>query len=213
MQALEKITYANNWITILLLLLFVCIVLLKITDAKKLKESFFAIFNFTLIEDEDIEGTRFFDVFQIMVFIFSVTTISLLIYKVKLYYSSDSIGNLTSFLTFFAGLFFYFLIKRILEYALSLLFLIKNRLQFFIISKTNYLYSISFLFYIALILCEYANINQVYIFSFAVFLLITRFIFILLRNKKLIFNKLFYFILYLCAFEIAPLFVLFKLMF
>ena len=213
MQALEKITYANNWITILFLLLFVCIVLLKITDAKKLKESFFAIINFTLIEDEDIEGNSFFDVFQIVIFIFSVTTFSLLIFKVKLYHSSDSIGSLISFLTFFAGLLFYFSIKRILEYALSLLFLIKNRLQFFIISKTNYLYSIAFLLYIALILCEYANINQVYIFSFAVFLLMTRFVFTLVRNKKLIFNKLFYFILYLCAFEIAPLFVLFKLMF
>ena len=213
MQALEKITYSNNWITILFLLLFTCIVLLKIIDAKKLKESFFTILNFTFIEDEDIEGNSFFDAFQIVIFIFSVTTISLLIYKVKLYYLPDSSVDLTSFLTFFVGLLFYFLIKRIFEYALSLLFLIKKRLQFFIISKTDYLYSISFLLYIALILCEYVNINEVYIFCFAVFLLMTRFIFILVRNKKLIFNKLFYFILYLCAFEIAPLFVLFKLMF
>lgn len=213
MQALEKITYSNSWITILLLLLFASIVLLKTINAKKLKEIFFAIINFTLIEDEDLEGSSFFDIFQIVIFLFSLSTISLLVYKIKLYYSSDNSGNITSFLTFFGGLLFYFLIKRIFEYALSLLFLMKNNLQFFMISKTDYLYSISFLLYIAMILCEYANINEIYVFCFAVFLLAVRFVFILIRNKKLIFNKLFYFILYICALEIAPLFVLFKLMF
>lgn len=193
--------------------MFVSIVLLKTIDAKKLKESFFAILNFTLIEEEDIEGTSFFDIFQIIIFIFSTTTISLLLYNIKLYFLPESSTDITSFHTFFVVLLIYFLIKRIFEYILSLLFLIKNRLQFFIKSKNNYLFSISFLLYIGLILCEYANLNKVYLICFAVFLFIVRFVFTLVRNKKLIFSKLFYFILYICALEIAPLFVLFKLMF
>lgn len=213
MQALEKIPYSNNWITILLLLLFVSIVLLKTMDVKRLKENFFAILNFNLIEDEDLEGTSFFNAFQIVIFLFSVSTLSLLCYSLKLYILPDSTDSFTAFLSIFVGLLFYFLIKRIFEYALSLLFLMKNSLHFFVISKTNYLYSISFLLYIAIILYEYAKINEVYVFYFAALLFIIRFFFILVRNKKLIFNKLFYFILYICAFEIAPLFVLFKLMF
>lgn len=213
MQALEKITYNNNWITILLLILFASIVLLKILNARKLKESFFALLNFTLIEDKDAEGASFFDPFQIVIFLFSIATISFFLFNVKLHFFPDNSSDFSSFFTFFVGLLFYFLLKRIFEHALSILFLIKNRLKFFQISKSNYLYSISFLLYIAIILFEYAKINKVFIFYFAAFLFLIRFVFILVRNKKLIFNKLFYFILYICAFEIAPLFVLFKLMF
>ncbi|NQV78269.1 MAG: DUF4271 domain-containing protein, partial [Lutibacter sp.] len=49
--------------------------------------------------------------------------------------------------------------------------------------------------------------------TFLVFLLvlILRYVLILLNNKKLIFNNLFYFILYLCALEIAPLIIVLKL--
>lgn len=213
MQALEKIAYSNSWVTLLLLLLFLSIVLLKVIDAKRLKESFFAIFNFTLIKSDDIEGKRFYDPFQIIIFIFSVATISLLVLHLKLYKVPENIGSLDSFLSLFTGLLFYFLIKRIFENALSSLFLIRNSLENFMLSKTNYLYSISFLIYIVMILSEYVKINQVYVFCFAAFLFIIRFVFVLSINKKLIFNKLFYFILYICAFEIAPLFVLFKLMF
>mgnify|MGYP000094280842 FL=1 len=213
MQALEKITYSNNWITIVLLLLFASIVLLKLIDSRRLKESFFAFFNFNLIEDEDVEATSFFDTFQIVIFVFSVTSLSLLTYNFKLYKLSESSDSFASFSSLFIGILFYFLIKRMLEHLLLLLFLIKKGLQSFVTSKTNYLYNISFLLYIALILCEYGNINRVYLFYFATFLFIIRFVFILVRNKKLIFNKLFYFILYICALEIAPLFVLFKLMF
>ena len=213
MQAIEKIVYSNNWITIVLLFLFIAIVLLKLIDAKKLKESFFAFFNFGFLEDDDVDSVRFFDAFQIVIFFFTITVLSLVVFKFKIYLLPESTDNFVTYLTVYVGLLFYFLIKKILEYALSLLFFIKNKVQFYFKSKNNYLFNISFLVYIALILCEYANVNQLYLFYFAAFLFGVRFIFSLVINKKLIFNQLFYFILYICAFEIAPLFVLFKLMF
>lgn len=213
MQALEKITYSNNWITIILLFLYVSIVFLKLLDSKKLKESFFTFFNFSFIEDEDIESPSFFSTFQIVIFLFSIAVLSLLTYYFKVFRNEDTIKSFTTFFSIFLGVFSYFFIKRVLEYLLAHLFLIKRSLQVFLTTKANYLYSISFLIYISLILCEYAKMNVVFIFYFAAFLFLARFIFYSVRNKKLIFNKLFYFILYICAFEIAPLFVLFKLMF
>ena len=213
MQALEKITYSNNWVTAILLFLFLTIVLLKLIDAKRLKESFFAFFNFSFIEDEDIEGTNFFDPFQIVIFLFSVLILALVAHNFLTYKVPEITASFSSFSAVFLSLLVYFVIKRIIEFLLSLLFLIRNSIQFFIISKANYLYSLSFLVYIAMILCEYAHVNQLYVFYFTGFLFITRFVLYSIRNKKLIFSKLFYFILYICAFEIAPLFVLFKLMF
>lgn len=213
LQALEKITYSNNWTTILLLLLFASIILLSVIDQKKVRENFFAILNFTLIEDEDLEGNSFFDVFQILIFTFSVSVLSLLVYYFKISKTTESTIEITSFLPVFIGLILYFITKRLLEYALLLLFRIKSKLRFFIYLKNNYLYSISFLLYIALILFEYAGVNMRFVIFFAGFLFILRFAFLIIRNKKLIFNELFYFILYICALEIAPLFVLFKWMF
>lgn len=213
MQALEKIAYSNNWVTITLLLLFLSIVLLKLLNAKMLKENFFAFFDFSFITDKDEEGSSFFDIFQIVLFLFSVAVISLMAHSLLRYKEAIIADDFSSFLNVFGCLFAYFLLKRILEFGLSFLFLIRESTQFFIISKSKYFHSLAFLLYITIILSEYAKVNQLYAYCFTGFLFVTRFILYSIRNKKLIFNKLFYYILYICAFEIAPLFVLFKLMF
>ena len=178
-----------------------------------MKESFFAFSNFSLFEEEDIEATGFFDIFQIVIYVFSITVLSLLVYHFKIYKVPESATGFTLFLAVFGGLLIYFVSKRILEYLLMLLFMIKRGLQFFTYLKNTYLYSVAFLIYIALIFAEYSSVNHLYLFFFAGFLFFLRLTFLIVRNKKLIFNKLFYFILYICALEIAPLFVLFKLMF
>ncbi|KOY51750.1 hypothetical protein I602_1310 [Polaribacter dokdonensis DSW-5] len=194
-------------------MLLVCIVFLKLLNAKKLNESIFALFDFSFIEDESSEPNNLFSPFQSILFLFSVSTVSLLVYYFKIYKQTETTQSFTTFFTLFLVVFCFFFLKKVLEYALTRLFLIKNQISVFVITKANYLYSVSFILYILLILYEYANVKSVYLFYFSVFLFLLRFVFFVIRNKKLIFNKLFYFILYICAFEIAPLFVLFNLMF
>lgn len=213
MQAIDKITYSNNWITIIFILLLVCIVFLKLLNAKKLNESFFALFNFSFIEGDSSEPNNLLSPFENVLFLFSVSTISLLVYFFKIYNQPETIQSFTTFFTLFLVVFCFFFLKKLLEFALTRLFLIKNQIGIFLITKANYLYSISFILYILLILYEYANVKSVYLFYLSAFLFLLRFVFFIFRNKKLILNKLFYFILYICAFEIAPLFVLFNLMF
>lgn len=213
MQALEKIAYSNNWVTEILLLLFLSAVLLKLLDAKRLKENFFGFFKVSFIEHEDLDNNKFLDAFEVVMFFFLVTVVSLLTHNFIIYKRPNVSDSFSTFLNVFLVLCVYFLAKRILERVFSFLFLIKERIQVFSFYKTRILYSLSFLLYIAIVLCEYAGINQLYSYYFAGFLCIARFVLYSFRNKNLIFNKLFYFILYICAFEIAPLFVLFKLMF
>jgi hypothetical protein len=213
LQALEKIAYSNNWVTEVLLLLFLSVVLLKLLDAKRLKKNFFGFFKVNFIEDEDLDNNKFLDTFEIVIFFFLVTVLSLLTHSFILYKSPTISDSFSTFLNVFLVLLMYFLTKRILEIVFSFLFLIKESIQVFSFYKARTLYSLSFLLYIAIVLCEYAGINQLYSYYFAGFLFIARFVLYFPGNKNLIFNKLFYFILYICAFEIAPLFVLFKLMF
>ena len=213
MQATEKIVLSNDWVTLLLLFLLFCIVVLKLIDTEKVKEQFFSLLNFTLIEDSDVETDSFFNTFQVIIFLFSITVISLFVYQFKIYKIPNGALGFMVFLQVFGAVLAFFILKGILEYTLALLFMIKKRLQFFIHLKNNYLYSVAFLLYLALVLREYTSLNSYYIFFFGAIVFFVRFIFLVVRNKKLIFNKLFYFILYICALEIAPLFVLFKLMF
>lgn len=213
LQALEKIAYSNNWITILTMIMFVGVVLLKAIDSKRLKRIFFSLFNVNLIESDSDEKTGFLDVFQIVLFLFTLLILSLIVFKFNIYKLSLNVERFSLFFSIFLVLSTFFLIKRTLEHLFSILFLIKKEIDFFIKSKYNYLYAISFLLYIAMILCEYANFKQTLLLSFSAFLLVLRFVLVVVINKKLIFSKLFYFILYFCAFEIAPLFILFKLMF
>jgi hypothetical protein len=195
------------------MLLFLGVVLLKALDTNRLKGSVFSLFNINFIESESEENTSFFNVFKIVIFLFTVIVLSLLAYRFKTYRLSINATSFSSYLPVFLSLLSYFLIKRTLEYLLFYLFLIKRDVRFFIVSKVNYLHTITFLLYAAIVLSEYISFKQVYLFYFAALLFIVRFVIHIVSNKNLIFNKLFYFILYICAFEIAPLFILFKMMF
>jgi hypothetical protein len=213
LQALEKISTSNNWFTLTIMFLFMGIVLLKGIDPNRLKASAYSLFNVNYLKAESKENNSFFDGFQIVLFLFSVIVISLLAFSFKTYSSTTNYQDFSSFLSIFLVLVSYFITLRTLTYLFSNLFLVKNELSFFIISKYNYLYAISFLLYIAIVLNEYANLQDLYLYYFAVFLFFIRFVIHVATNKNLIFKKLFYFILYICAFEIAPLFILFKLLF
>ncbi|QNM84800.1 DUF4271 domain-containing protein [Polaribacter pectinis] len=213
MQALEKIFINTDWITILLVLLLGTIFFLKGLDAVKLKGYVFALFNKGFVENEVEENSTFPKAFQILMFLFSITVLSLVCYYCLIYFSETKIDGFYLFGITFLTVFFYFLIKRSLEYLLSLLFLIRKEVRFFLVSKSSYLYNISFYLFVSLVLLQYTKLNITFLTTFTTLLFLMRFIFHIINNKNLIFNKLFYFILYICAFEIAPLFILFKLMF
>ena len=212
LQAIEKLTYSNNWITIILIVLLLSIFLLKVIDAARLKNILTISFSSSTFDNEENSKPSFSNNFQAVMFVFSATVLSLVVYTFKFLKSSSS-DNFLNFVYIFAGLLGYLLIKKILEKVISYIFLLKNSIQFFIISKSKSFHAISFLLYILMIFYEYANLKFDYLFYISILIFGVHFIYTLLKNKKLIFSKLFYFILYICAFEIAPLFVLFKLMF
>jgi hypothetical protein len=212
-KALEKIVMNTDWVTIFLVVLLMGFFFLKALDAKKLKGYAFAFFNKGFVEDESKENTPFLKVFQSIIFMFSILVLSLISYFVLIDFSENKNDDFYLFLLSFVVLFFYFLIKWALEYLLSVLFLIQNDVRFFLASKSIYLYSVCFYLFITLVLVQYTQLNSFFLMVVSMLFFLVRFFFHITNNKKLVFNKLFYFILYFCAFEIAPLFILFKMIF
>jgi len=212
-QAIEKTVIDTNWITLLFTFLLACVFLLKGLSASKLKGNVSSFMNYGFIEKEVEDISTFFNLFQSVIFIFSMLVLSLLLYKVSLFYSVFEVFGFYTYFKIFGGVFSYFSIKWVLEFSLSLLFKINNQVKFFLVSKSIYLYSVTFFLLLPLVLSHYSQLKTIFLIYFSISIFLIRFIVHLFSNKKLVFNKLFYFILYLCALEIAPLFILFKLMF
>ena len=213
MQALEKIIPSNNWITILLVALLVFVFLLKGINSIRLKRVFFAFFNNNFTEEESEDRNSFFKGFDILIFFFAMLVFSLILYGFLINYDGRKEKEFLFFAKIFLATSFYFIVKWFLEYLVSVLFLIKSEIRFFLVSKSTYLYTISFTLFIATILFMYTNLTIVFLNFIAVGLFLVRFVFHIINNKKLILSKFFYFILYICAFEIIPLLILYKLMF
>lgn len=213
MQALDKISLSTNWILLVLVFLFVIIAILKIIDAEKLKGYVFALFNKGFIESEAEEDILFFSSFYNLLFVFSATvlalTVSLLASEINVAFSL----TFSSFLSVLKLVFSYLIVKRFLELAFARLLLIKKQVRFFLVCKLSYLYSISFFLLVFYILFLFSPLNYFYFTVIILGLFTLRYLFLLTSNKKLVFSELFYFILYICAFELASLFVLFRLIF
>ncbi|MCG1034977.1 DUF4271 domain-containing protein [Polaribacter sargassicola] len=213
MEVLERISLNSDWITILLVTLIAMVFFLKLLNAKKLESYALSMFQRRFILKEMEEEISFLDSFQVITSLFSTLVFSLLIYYLSLSFSLNFVSGPISFSFIFLGVLGYFVIKRGLEFLMSLLFEIKPIIGFFLMSKLSYLYSVSFFLLFALFLFEYSRVNIGFLLCFSGALFFLRSVLIFVNNKKLIFSKLFYFILYICSFEIAPLFILFKLMF
>ena len=212
MQALEKIVINTNWISIILVFLFAIIAVLKIIDGDKLKGYVFALFNKGFIQDEVEENTSFFSSFYSLLFIFSSVVLALVTSLLVAETNKNTSFSVSSFFLILGIIWSYFTIKSLLEIGVIRLFFIKKEVRFYVVSKFGYLYSISFFLIIFLVLFRFGPLNFSFFIAATLGLFFLKFVFQVVNNKNLVFGKLFYFILYLCAFEIAPLLIMFKLL-
>ena len=213
MQALEKIVINTNWISIILVFLFAIIAILKIIDGDKLKGYVFALFNKGFIQDEVEENTSFFSSFYSLLFIFSSIVLALVTSLLVAETNKNTSFSLSSFFLILGIIWSYFTIKSLLEIGVISLFFIKKEVRFYVVSKFGYLYSISFFLIILFVLFRFGPLNFSFFIAATLGLFFLKFVFQVVNNKNLVFGKLFYFILYLCASEIAPLLIMFKLVF
>ena len=211
MQALEKIVINTNWISIILVFLFAIIAVLKIIDGDKLKGYVFALFNKGFIQDEVEENTSFFSSFYSLLFIFSSVVLALVTSLLVAETNKNTSFSVSSFFLILGIIWSYFAVKSLFEIGVIRLFFIKKEVRFYVVSKFGYLYSISFFLIIFLVLFRFGPLNFSFFIAATLGLFFLKFVFQVVNNKNLVFGKLFYFILYLCAFEIAPLLIMFKL--
>ena len=213
MEALQRVILSNNWITIIFLVSLAVLFFLKLFEAEKLKGYAASIFNKGFIEIEAEDNSSFFSFFHIGFSFFFFLMITITGYFCANIYSHRTIFLLQDYIHVFNYVLLYMIVRFVSMSLFILLFELKQSISLFLISKRGFLYSISIGLLFLNIIYFYSFQNKYLLITGVGLLFLVRFLMILMINKNLIIKELFYFILYLCAFEIAPLFVLFKLIF
>ena len=213
MEALQRVILSNNWITIIFLVSLAVLFFLKLFEAEKLKGYAASIFNKGFIEIEAEDNSSFFSFFHIGFSFFFFLMITITGYFCANIYSHRTIFLLQDYIHVFNYVLLYMIVRFVSMSLFILLFELKQSISLFLISKRGFLYSISIGLLFLNIIYFYSFQNKYLLITGVGLLFLVRFLMILMINKNLIIKELFYFILYICTFEIAPLFILFKLMF
>ena len=216
-EATEIINQNNNWIILVFLIILLVLTIAKVFfNDRLLHVSMLYVSKKYFLLYFDKEKNNILNVFQILLFVVQLLALSMFIYHTNIYFQlkTDFLG-LNKYLLIVAGVGFYLGMRYMTGLLLAYIFDLKNGHKKLVFEKVNYfnsliLWIIPFLT-IYVFTTDFKAFFFVITFSLFVILIIIRYALFLSNNKKLVFNDMFYFILYLCALEIAPLIVIFKL--
>ncbi len=208
LQAIERIIDDNSWITIVIIIAIILLAMMKLLKPTKLYGYTIAFISPGFFHKRIEEGDSFFTPFRLFLFFYSAIVLSLFLYLVFL--AENYHYDFLVFTGLLIVVTLYFAARFLIDHALANILGLSSVVNYFLYTKSGYLYVLCLWLLPVIILYQYAFPNKLFlIFSFCVLLIIRAFL-ILSNNKKLIISKLFYFILYLCALEIAPLLILYK---
>ncbi len=215
-----KIIYQNrDWITVVFLAILIVLTIAKVVHNERLSRTntFFLSRKYLSIYFNK-EKRKLLNGFQILLFSVQLLVLSLLFFLTNVYFQfQDELLNFRGYLLilFLVGL--YFGLGYVLGFLLAYLFNFKEEYSKIVFEKLNYFNNLILCVLPFLFISVYLKYYNKLFFEITVvlfmLLLIVRYVLILSMNKKLIYNNLFYFILYICALEIAPLIIVLKLTF
>ena len=208
MEAINRNFLSNDLITIIFIIALVFVFLMKVYKPKYLLGYFISFFTQGFMKVQVKNSTSIFSIFYILLFFFTVIIVAVTLYVLvtPMYFEK----NLSSLLLLLTCSFVYLFIKQCVILSIKNVFNLKKELNYLLYTKNGYLYTVCLWFFPVLIVNQYFIKNLNFLLLFITLLLVFRGFLILRNNKKVIFNNMFYFILYFCALELAPLLILYR---
>ena len=215
-EGIDRLSLSEDWITIILLLTLVFITVLKFSYDERFVKLFSLSYSDKYFTNYSKSKPLIFNTFHLLFFIIINFNISLLIYyAIKAFDPSRIADDFGFFLWIVLIVLLYFIFRYLIGYLLGIVFDLseeQNRITLLKISNLAYL---SVLFFPLLVLINYSSLalHKILIsfgLAVALILLFIRY-FSILKNLKLTFNNFFYIFLYLCALELAPILVIYKI--
>jgi hypothetical protein len=215
-EGIERLSLSEDWITVILVLALVLIAVLKFSYNERFVKLFSLSYSDKYFTNYSKSKPLIFNSFHLMFFIIINFNISLLIYyAIKAFNPLKITNDFSFYVQIILILLLYFILRYLIGNLLSIIFSLpeeQNRITFLKISNLAYL---SVLFFPLLVLINYSSLaihKVLIIFSLtiAIILLFVRY-YSILKNLILNFNSFFYIFLYICALEIAPILVIYKM--
>ena len=217
MIALElqpRIIENKDWATIIFVASFALIVLAKSTF-----ESRFHDFIRIIVSDKYLkiykESTHLISGFNVILFFVNIVSLSFFIQIAFHHFGYGSKTDWVLFVQIFTLLTVFILSKFLIEKIIAETFNIEEIIEEFNLQKVSYRTFIGLLLLPVTILLFYSDYsaNSLYIGIIVILLIINAITYLLSLKiyQNLIIAKLFYFILYLCALEIAPYYLIYYL--
>lgn len=204
----------NEWYTGLFVLSLCILALTKYTYAIRFGDFLWLVGNSKYLKIYSREQ-KFIDQFDSLLFFNFVISLSIFSFLAYNTIIAPVDFEIITFFKLFIGVGAIVLIKILLERLIGSLFEIDNLIDSYLFQKTNYKNFIGLLLLPINILLIYTITPKPIVFFIVFGLLFVinfiGFITSLKTHQKTIINNIFYFILYLCALEIAPYLVLYKL--
>lgn len=212
----ERIVFSPDWLTLVFLAILLLIAIIKNNFSEQLSSLFSLLYSDKYYSDFGKVKPLIWNNFNILFFL-----IFILVSAVMIYYSLNAYVNdlfrfdLGYFLKILAGVLIYLVLRYTFEVILSSLFEIFEEYKFFSFVKLSNLFLISVYLLPVLLFITYVNSSQYVIFIgaaliFLALVLLFRYI-KALQYDRINFSNIFYLFLYLCALEIAPIILIYKL--
>ncbi|MFM9988725.1 DUF4271 domain-containing protein [Flavobacterium sp.] len=206
-ELIPRIVESKDWVTILFI---VALLLLAVT--KTAFENRFRDFTNLIVNDKYLkiykDSSNLMSWFTVLLFVVQLISLSFFLQLVLSYFGYTSKTNWITFIQIFTFLSFFILSKFLIEKIIATSFNIENFTEQFNLFKVSYRTYIGLLLLPVNIVMYYTNIMNTYaIIGVMIMLLIINAVTYLISLKNyqnLLLSKLFYFILYICALEIAP---------
>lgn len=215
MEALERYSISNDLLTLVIVLILVLLIVSRKLFENRF-EDFISLFNsgkYLGIKSREHKALFGFNVLMLTIHILSISLILFLIYRIFIAPATMETGVI--FLRIFTAYGFFVLLKITVEKIIANIFDIDDIAENYLFHKHTYRNFISILvlpFTVLLIYTAFSGPGMVYFLGVVFLLGLTYSLYnVVKRNQGLIARNWFYFILYLCALEIAPYVILYKL--
>ncbi len=215
-EATEIVINNQDWMTYVYLIIFSSLVVVRLLFDRRLYENTTLFFSRKYLAIYfNREKRNSLTLFQTILVIPQILVIALFLTYVGNYLYPETLKlSFDSFFKILIGVSLYFGLRFVLGILISLILNLRKAHNRILYEKTSYFNNIILWILPFLILTSYAPYNHEFNLKFTsvlfLILVFMRYGLLILNNKKLIVSNLFYFILYLCTLEIAPLIIISK---
>lgn len=215
MEAIERFTVSQDWITSLLLLVFILLVVAKYAFPQRFSHfmMLFATDKYLLLKGKD---PNVYHPFNLLFFTINVIAVALFVHVFYNVFSAESPDRpKVLFLRIATAYTAFVLLKFSIEKIIANVLSVDQKMNYYLFYKLSYR---NFMALVLLPVCMvfiyiweptalalYITLGLILLMNFITIASIYR------KNQNYILGNWFYFILYLCALEIGPYFILYKL--